>query len=152
MPARIELDLQLACETGLWPKAEQFQSWIAASLLQDLSRLEITVRIVDWQESAELNLQYRGKNKATNVLSFEMPSPDLESWPSLGDLVICAPLVEQEAQQQNKLAVHHWAHLIVHGMLHLQGYDHIEEADALHMEGEEIRILAGLGITNPYLD
>src|SRR5690606_1754937 len=111
---------------------------------------EVTIRIVGTEESQALNHQYRGKDKPTNVLSFPFEAPAGITVPLAGDLVICAPVVEQEAREQNKDAVAHWAHMVVHGMLHLQCYDHIEDNEAEVMEALEIRLLAQLGFANPY--
>lgn len=105
---------------------------------------ELTIRIVGEAESRTLNRQYRGKDKPTNVLSFQGEAG------VLGDLVICAPLVAREAAEQGKTARAHWAHLVVHGCLHLQGYDHEHEPDAKAMEAREIRILKRLGFADPY--
>ncbi|OZB41718.1 MAG: rRNA maturation RNase YbeY, partial [Alishewanella sp. 34-51-39] len=102
-------------------------------------------------ESQQLNLQYRGKDKATNVLSFPFQCPPGIELPLLGDLVICAGVVRAEAAEQNKPLAAHWAHMVVHGCLHLLGFDHINDADAEQMEAEEIQILQQLGISNPYL-
>lgn len=111
---------------------------------------EISVRIVSVDESASLNSQYRGKDKPTNVLSFESDLPDFVPSAFLGDLVICAQIVSSEAANQHKALQHHWAHMCIHGMLHLVGYDHIDSNDALEMESLEINILAKLGIDDPY--
>ena len=108
------------------------------------------------EESQALNREYRGKDKPTNVLSFpsELPEEVLDSLPRepLGDIIICVPVVFAEAAEQGKAARDHWAHLTVHGVLHLLGFDHIEDDEAEEMEGLEIRVLAGLGIANPYLE
>ncbi|MFT4652732.1 MAG: putative rRNA maturation factor [Kangiellaceae bacterium] len=111
---------------------------------------EISVRIVSMNESAYLNSQYRGKDKPTNVLSFESDLPEFVPSAFLGDLVICAQIVNNEAAQQHKPPQHHWAHMCIHGMLHLVGFDHIDSNDALEMESLEINILAKLGIDDPY--
>ena len=114
---------------------------------------EITIRIVGEAESAELNERYRGRTGPTNVLSFpaeiDGPLPDGESLP-LGDIVVCAPLVEREAAEQGKALEAHFAHLVVHGALHLVGYDHEDDADAEVMEGRERQVLAGFGFADPY--
>jgi len=111
---------------------------------------EITVRFVDEEESHELNHQYRGKDKPTNVLSFPFECPPGVPLNLLGDLVICAPVIEKEASEQNKAVNHHYAHMVVHGILHLLGYDHIEDDEAEEMEALEIKILAQLSIDDPY--
>ncbi|GAC17221.1 probable rRNA maturation factor [Paraglaciecola arctica BSs20135] len=155
------LDLQLASDCADIPKQEDIQLWLDTLLLhQQMTEKEITVRVVDVTEIHQLNLQYRGKDKPTNVLSFpfEMPELNLPDGAQLddsmstflGDIVICAQVVTQESQQQNKLLNHHWAHMIIHGTLHLLGYDHIEEQDAQEMEGIEIAILQKLAIDDPY--
>ena len=123
------IDLQICLDqTGL-PTRDQFEAWVSAACLSELPQLEQTIRLVDMAESAELNRTYRGKDNATNVLSFPCEGEHLD-YQYLGDLVLCAPLVFHEAQEQGKSAEAHWAHLVVHGMLHLQGYDHLGEKDA----------------------
>lgn len=113
---------------------------------------EVTLRIVDLVESRQLNSDYRNKDKPTNVLSFPFEAPEHIEVPFLGDLVVCAAVVEQEAREQKKRVENHWAHLCVHGLLHLLGYDHIEETEAQEMEGLETAILAKLNIDDPYQD
>ena len=113
---------------------------------------EVTLRIVDLAESRQLNSDYRNKDKPTNVLSFPFEAPEHIEMPFLGDLVVCAAVVEQEAKEQDKPVVNHWAHLCVHGLLHLLGYDHIDETEAQEMEGIETAILAKLSIDDPYQD
>jgi probable rRNA maturation factor len=108
------------------------------------------VRIVDEQESAELNEQYRHKQGPTNVLSFPFECPPGVELNLLGDLVICAPVVQREAQQQQKQELAHWAHMVVHGTLHLLGYDHLQQDEAEAMENREIRIMEDLGYSDPY--
>jgi len=155
------LDIQLATNSTEIPEQEAIQLWLDCLLSHlQIDNKEITVRIVDLEEIQQLNLQYRGKDKATNVLSFpfEMPElnlPDGEQLDDsmsnfLGDIVICAQVVTQEAEQQNKLLKHHWAHMLIHGTLHLIGYDHINEQEAEEMEGIEIAILQKLAIDDPY--
>ncbi|HET6566237.1 MAG TPA: rRNA maturation RNase YbeY [Xanthomonadales bacterium] len=131
------------------PAESDFASWLEVTL-QALPAAIITIRIVDEAESAELNRQYRQKTGATNVLSFPADLPDEVDLPLLGDLVICAPLVESEAGAQGKAVTAHWAHLVVHGTLHLLGYDHIEAAEAEEMESLEARLLQQLGFPDPY--
>ena len=146
-----ELDLQIAYDGGdSLPASAQFERWVEAALAGRREEAELTVRIVDEVESAELNSTYRGKEGPTNVLSFPFETPPGVELPLLGDIVICAPVVARQAQEQGKSAEAHWAHMVVHGCLHLLGYDHIEEAEALEMENLEKEILTGLGYGNPY--
>ena len=146
------IDLQIACEqeTGL-PAAEQIEQWATAAVQPQSDEVEMTVRIVDEAESHELNLNYRGKDRPTNVLSFPFECPDEVELPLLGDLVICRQVVEREAQEQEKPLMAHWAHMVVHGSLHLLGYDHIEDNEAEEMESLETQIMTGLGFADPYL-
>ncbi len=146
------IDLQIACEqeTGL-PTAEQIEQWATAAVQPQSDEVEMTVRIVDEGESHALNLNYRGKDRPTNVLSFPFECPDEVELPLLGDLVICRQVVEREAQEQDKPLMAHWAHMVVHGSLHLLGYDHIEDAEAEEMESLETQIMTGLGFADPYL-
>ena len=146
----IELDLQIACENDNLPQHEQLQSWVTAVLAKYKKPFELTIRIVDNKESQQLNNQYRGKDKPTNVLSFPFEVPEGIELDLIGDLVICAAIVEQEAKEQNKQLTAHWAHMVIHGCLHLLGYDHINDDEALEMESLEIDILAQLGFNNPY--
>ncbi|SBS26357.1 Endoribonuclease YbeY [Marinomonas aquimarina] len=149
--AELFLDLQIATENeaGL-PSEADFQRWADAALPSD-GEFEMTIRLVDEAESHELNHEYRGKDKPTNVLSFPFDVPEGIDLPLLGDLVICRQVVEQEAQQQQKPLLHHWAHMVVHGVLHLRGYDHIKDDEAEEMEALETLILASLSIPDPYL-
>nr|WP_314115971.1 rRNA maturation RNase YbeY [uncultured Aggregatibacter sp.] len=146
------IDLQIACEqeTGL-PTAEEIEQWATAAVQPQSDEVEMTVRIVDEAESHELNLNYRGKDRPTNVLSFPFECPDEVELPLLGDLVICRQVVEREAQEQDKPLMAHWAHMVVHGSLHLLGYDHIEDDEAEEMESLETQIMTGLGFADPYL-
>jgi len=146
------IDLQIACEqeTGL-PTAEQIEQWATAAVQPQSDEVEMTVRIVDEAESHELNLNYRGKDRPTNVLSFPFECPDEVELPLLGDLVICRQVVEREAQEQDKPVMAHWAHMVVHGSLHLLGYDHIEDDEAEEMESLETQIMTELGFADPYL-
>lgn len=146
------IDLQIACEqeTGL-PTAEQIEQWATAAVQPQSDEVEMTVRIVDEAESHELNLNYRGKDRPTNVLSFPFECPDEVELPLLGDLVICRQVVEREAQEQDKPVMAHWAHMVVHGSLHLLGYDHIEDDEAEEMESLETQIMTGLDFADPYL-
>lgn len=146
------IDLQMACEqeSGL-PTAEQIEQWATAAVQPQSDEVEMTVRIVDEAESHALNLNYRGKDRPTNVLSFPFECPDEVELPLLGDLVICRQVVEREAQEQDKPLMAHWAHMVVHGSLHLLGYDHIEDDEAEEMESLETQIMTGLGFEDPYL-
>ena len=146
------IDLQIACEqeTGL-PTAEQIEQWATAAVQPQSDEMEMTVRIVDEAESHALNLNYRGKDRPTKVLSFPLECPDEVELPLLGDLVICRQVVEREAQEQDKPVIAHWAHMVVHGSLHLLGYDHIEDDEAEEMESLETQIMTGLGFADPYL-
>ncbi len=147
----IKVELQNDAAFASVPRKQQFQKWVAASLQKSHDRLEQTIRIVDKTESRELNSRFRDKDSATNVLAFPGDS-DLLEYDCLGDLVICAPVVVAEAQAQNKPVDAHWAHLVVHGMLHLQGFDHQNDDQTAQMEALEIKILNFLGYTNPYND
>jgi probable rRNA maturation factor len=148
------VDLQLACEETKTPDLAQFQHWVDSALaiaLPDNNKVfELTIRLVDSLESRQLNNQFRGQDKPTNVLSFPFEVPDGIELNLLGDLVICIDVMKNEAKSQNKALFDHWAHLIVHGCLHLLGFDHINETEALMMEALEIKILATLAINNPY--
>ncbi|MCB2427713.1 rRNA maturation RNase YbeY [Methylophaga pinxianii] len=145
------IDLQQATDADV-PSEQQFQLWASAALEKVNEDCELSIRLVDEAESAELNNDYRGKNVPTNVLSFPFESPVPLEPMLLGDLVLCVPVVEREAVEQHKTLDDHWAHLIVHGCLHLLGYDHIEDDEAEEMEALEIRILAKLDIKNPYIE
>lgn len=143
---------------ALTPAEDDFLAWAQAALAEAgvTSDCELAVRVVDEAESREVNHDYRGKDYATNVLSFPADLPDeiLAELPQrpLGDLVICAPVVVREAGEQGKPVREHWAHMTVHGVLHLLGHDHVAAADAAIMEPMEIAALARLGVGNPYDD
>lgn len=147
----ITLDLQLATTATDLPSEQQFQLWLNAAVLPFQTDAEVTIRLVDEAESQQLNFDYRQKDKPTNVLSFPFQQPPGLELPLLGDLVICAQVVSREATEQGKTAEAHWAHMVVHGCLHLLGFDHINDAEAEEMEAEEILILQSLGLPNPYL-
>lgn len=142
--------LQIATRAKKIPSRYYLQRWACAALASQRKTAELTIRIVDSKESAKLNQTYRHKPGATNVLSFPFESPPGIALPLLGDLVICAPVVAAEAIAQNKPLLAHWAHMVVHGVLHLLGYDHVKKIDAEKMEKLEIKILAQLGYPNPY--
>ena len=148
----IFVDLQIATENiESLPTEEQIVQWATAAVQPEGDEVEMTVRIVDEAESHELNLTYRGKDRPTNVLSFPFECPDEVELPLLGDLVICRQVVEREAAEQEKPLMAHWAHMVVHGSLHLLGYDHIEDNEAEEMESLETQIMQGLGFDDPYL-
>ncbi len=147
----IILDLQLASTASNLPTEAQIQQWLNAAVSPFQAEAEVTVRIVDETESQQLNFDYREKDQPTNVLSFPFQCPPGIELPLLGDLVICAGVVAQEATEQNKSLDAHWAHMVVHGSLHLLGFDHINDDDATEMEAEEVQILAELGFADPYL-
>ena len=133
------------------PSSSELELWTNAVLnYEGLSEREVTIRFTDEAESQSLNHEYRGKDKPTNVLSFPFEAPPGIEINLLGDLVICAPVISREAEEQQKRVSDHYAHMTVHGLLHLMGYDHIDDADAEEMESKEIYILATLGIDDPY--
>lgn len=150
------VDLQLATEDQqALPDLVQLEKWISTTLLAASDEMrddaELTVRIVDSEESQQLNHQYRDKDKPTNVLSFPFQNPPGITLPLLGDLVICKQVVEKEAMEQQKALTSHWAHMLVHGTLHLLGYDHIDDDEAEEMESIETKLLIELGFSDPYL-
>ncbi len=156
MTIELDIDLQNASQEQAVPTDEQLSLWVNSTLQManycatDDIPVELTVRIVDKDESQQLNSTYRNKEKPTNVLSFPFDGPEDIPLALLGDLVICAPVVKEEAQQQNKTEQAHWAHMVTHGTLHLLGYDHIEENEADKMETLEVQILESLGYADPY--
>lgn len=156
----VSVDLQIATEEEDQPPPAKIQQWVASALAhaQPANSVstpqpapELTIRIVDEAEITALNRDYRSKDKATNVLSFPADLPDHIDLPLLGDLVICAAVVKREAKAQHKTTNDHWAHMVIHGTLHLLGYDHTGDDEAEIMEGLEIDALATLHIANPYI-
>lgn len=151
--SKVFIDLQLIVTDVMVPKKADFIKWFSLVLKAhpDEKRKEISLRIVDNAESQHLNFTYRGKDYPTNVLSFPFEIPDFINIKVLGDLVIAKDVVAKEALEQSKNLKDHWAHLTIHGILHLLGYDHQEDAEADIMENLEIKLLAELDIKNPYL-
>lgn len=153
-PVRLDVAVSYATPRRGVPSPASFRRWVAAALDWRIREADLSVRIVGEDEGRALNRHYRGKDYATNVLSFpaELPEglPEGVRLPLLGDLVICAPVVAREAAEQGKPLNAHYAHLTVHGALHLLGWDHEDEADAEAMEALECEILAGLGVADPY--
>jgi probable rRNA maturation factor len=151
----LALDLQVALaqsQGAELPEQVALEQWVTAALEGQMEEAELTIRLVENDESASLNQQYRDRPGPTNVLSFPFEAPADVPLPLLGDLIICVPLVAQEAQEQGKAVRAHWAHLVVHGVLHLRGYDHIDDSDAREMEDLERKIMAYLGFDDPYMD
>lgn len=159
----VSLVVQRATREQTTPSDNELQAWATAALEAScgnsgIENFELSVRLVDEAESRELNVRYRDKDSATNVLSFPSDLPpavaiemaEQSGTRVLGDILICAPLVNAEAQEQGKDRVHHWAHLLVHGVLHLLGHDHLEAGQAETMESLEIAILGSMGIADPY--
>jgi probable rRNA maturation factor len=146
----VALEVQRASDTKKAPTNARLKAIAQAAVAGRRDRAGVLVRIVDEPESRALNLQYRGIDKPTNVLSFPFEAPPQVRSRHIGDLVICAPVVEREAAEQGKPLEAHWAHMVVHGVLHLLGHDHATDADAETMEGLEIAILGRLGFPNPY--
>ncbi|MDR5867996.1 rRNA maturation RNase YbeY [Halomonas koreensis] len=150
---RAVVDRQVALEADGLPDQAALEAWAEAVLARhpDEARTEVTVRFVDAAESRALNRDYRDRDKPTNVLSFPFETPPGIELPLLGDLAICHPVVLAEARDQDKAVHDHYAHMVIHGLLHLLGHDHIEDDEAEAMEALEREILAGLGIADPYL-
>ncbi|MES9851568.1 MAG: rRNA maturation RNase YbeY [Candidatus Thiodiazotropha sp. L084R] len=151
--SRLLLEIQRVAKTsqGL-PSDQQLHLWAEAALETGTDEVEMVIRLVDEPESQQLNRDYRGKDKPTNVLSFPFEAPEMVSTPLIGDLVVCVPLVALEADQQSKTLEAHWAHMVVHGVLHLQGYDHQNDHEAQIMEDRERDILLSLQFSDPYIN
>ncbi len=148
---RLILEVQHASEVSDVPDEQALHAWALAALEDTPGPVELVIRIVDEPESRMLNARYRGKNKPTNILSFPFEAPHGIEVNLMGDLVICAGVVARESREQHKPLDHHWAHMVVHGVLHLRGYNHLDDAQAGVMEALEKRILKGFGIADPYL-
>jgi probable rRNA maturation factor len=145
----LAVDVQYACAAVSPPTIDQIRAWATAARI-GRQAAAVVVRIVDEAEAAELNARYRHRDRATNVLSFPFEAPPEAKSTLLGDLVLCAPVIAREADEQGKTASAHWAHMIIHAMLHLQGYDHESEYEARAMEALETEIMGRLGYRNPY--
>ena len=147
----MEINLDVQREVTALPSDEELFSWLKETLaFENHGDTELTIRFVDEKESAELNKQYRHKQGSTNILSFPFEFPAEIELNLLGDLVICSAVVKKQAVEQSKEELAHWAHMVVHGTLHLLGYDHLTDVDADVMEKKEIKILSQLGYTDPY--
>jgi probable rRNA maturation factor len=155
---QLYLDVQQMVDSPEIPSSEEMARWLKLALIEESvyahkllsEEYEMTIRIVDKAESQTLNGTFRHKDQPTNVLSFPFEAPPEIELPLLGDLVICHELVAEEAREQQKSVKDHYSHLIIHGLLHLKGYDHIDADEALIMETLEISILSKLGIADPY--
>ena len=151
-PVRLDVSVSYAAPRTGVPAATSFRKWVAAALRGRIREADLAIRIVGAKEGRALNRHYRGKDYATNVLSFPAELPEGVKMPLLGDLVIWAPVVAREAKEQHKPAVAHYAHLTVHGVLHLLGWDHDDDKEAEAMEQLERDILAELGLPDPYAE
>ena len=149
-PVQLDVGVSYGLPRKGLPSAASFRKWAAAAAEGRIRRADLAIRLVDAKEGRALNRHYRGKDYATNVLSFPADLPEGVDLPLLGDLVICAPVVAKEAQDQGKPLAAHYAHLTVHGVLHLLGLDHEDEREAEAMEQIEREVLAGLGLPDPY--
>ncbi len=145
-----EISIQVATDDDEVPPPQQLRRWATAALMHDKQPAEVCIRIVDQQESQHLNQTYRQKPYPTNVLSFPAALPDDIDSSLLGDVAICATIVKQEAMEQHKAIEAHWCHMVVHGLLHLQGFDHCNDDEAAIMEALETKILTGLAYPPPY--
>jgi probable rRNA maturation factor len=145
------VDIQLADSSVKTPDVQHIRGWVAAVFTTlERSPLALTVRVVGEEEMTKLNQRYRGRNQSTNVLSFPIePLPGIRT-DLLGDIVVCGPVVDREAAIHHKSPIGHWAHMVVHGLLHLFGYDHESDRDATAMEALEKSVLEGLGYSDPY--
>lgn len=149
-PVQLDVSVSYGLPRAGLPAAVSFRRWAAAAAQGRIRRADLAIRLVDTKEGRALNRHYRGKDYATNVLSFPVELPEGVTLPLLGDLVICAPVVAREAAEQGKPLLAHYAHLTVHGVLHLLGLDHEDEREAEAMEQLEREILANLGLPDPY--
>ena len=152
----LNLELQIVTNVKTLPHPSQFKKWVKAIVSHDIDKfkaaedLDLTIRVVDEEEMINLNSKYRNNPKPTNVLSFEGQVATEFNYNLLGDIVICANVIEEEARQQNKDLLSHWAHMVIHGVLHLLGYDHEHPVEAEEMEFLEIELMRKLGFASPY--
>lgn len=152
-PARIKkikVNIQRSSKSPHTPTNQKIRKWVETALAGKRRRSEVTLRIVNIKESQQLNEKWLRKKGPTNVLSFPADNSGISGHKQLGDIILCAPVISREAAQQGKSLVAHWAHMVIHGTLHLIGYDHIKPAEIRKMENLEIKILASLGYANPY--
>ena len=156
-PGKTIVDVQLACDDPGTPDVESIREWVISAIaavdIVSMGRVEVLVRVVDVDEMQSLNREYRGKDKPTNVLSFpagKVAGLTADESSVLGDMVICAAIVRDEATEQGKALADHWGHMLVHGTLHLLGHDHMTDAEATEMEGLEVKILTSHGVADPY--
>lgn len=150
---KLNLDVQYEVDAPGLPKRDAVEQWVAAALNGYAQpETDLVVRIVDEAEITVLNREFRGKDGPTNVLSFPAEAIPGVDHHMLGDVVVCAPVVQEEAVMQHKDPAAHWAHIVIHGVLHLSGYDHVSDNDAEKMESRETKILEGLGYTDPWAD
>ena len=149
-PIQFDVSVSYGLPRAGLPSAQSFKKWAAAAVKGRIRKADLAIRIVDSKEGCALHRHYRGKDYPTNVLSFPADLPEGVTVPLLGDLVICAPVVAKEAKEQGKTLAAHYAHLTIHGVLHLLGMDHEDEREALLMEQLERDILADLGYSDPY--
>ena len=149
--ATVDLQIPLKNYSDFLPAEKEIARWVNAACAELKYDVELTIRISDAEEITDLNATYRGKSYATNVLSFPAEIPEEIDLALLGDIVICADVVNKEAKEQAKTRESHWAHMVIHGTLHLLGYDHMTDAEAEEMENKEIILMQQLGFINPYL-
>jgi len=147
---KLDLEVQHVTEVVDVPSQETLEQWSLAALREEQEHAELVIRLVDVAEIQDLNRNYRGKDRPTNILTFPSYLPKVVDSSLLGDIIICVPVVLSEAAEQGKTPQAHWAHMVVHGILHLLGYDHQEEAEAVVMERLECEVLAGLNVQDPY--
>jgi probable rRNA maturation factor len=146
----IDLEIQIATKAKTLPHPAQIKQWVNDALSEVDKDVELLIRIVDKEEIHELNKRYRKKDKPTNVLSFPYTMIEDFDFMALGDIILCAPVIEEEAADENKELLAHWAHMVIHGCLHLLGYMHDDDESAFTMESLETKIMRNLGFPDPY--